>query len=372
MRVLHVCESARGGVATYLRSVIPAQIDRYGADAVFGLVPKCRIEDVAGVFPNIIGARWHGRSPLSLFTYFASVLMTIRSVHPDVINAHGTFAALFVRLAMVFMFWHRPTVIYVSHGWAFTQEVAKWQKRTYAIVEWLLLPLTDGVVHISNDQAQAARSFGLRPHQETMIYNGVPRLAEEQGPKARSNQLRIVFVGRWDRQKGLDILLEALKHVKRTDVLLKIAGDSVRGDQHLKLPDHHSDRIQVLGWCNQEALREIYREADVVVMPSRWEGFGLVALEAMRQSTAVFASNRGALPEIVVQGETGSIFDLAQPLELARLIDEATQEELHHMGRNGKRRFEEVFTDEACSHALMNFYDQCTGPRHAHARRAVA
>jgi len=125
------------------------------------------------------------------------------------------------------------------------------------------------------------------------------------------------------------------------------------------VPEQVKGRVQMLGWCNQTRLRELYGEADVFVMPSRWEGFGLVALEAMRQKTAVFASNRGALPEIVVPGVTGRIFDVTQPLELAKLIDSASQAELHAMGENGYRRFEELFTADKCARSLMDFYSVC-------------
>src|SRR5579883_2312377 len=321
MRVLHVGESVRGGVATYLRSIVPAQVERYGEEEVFGLIPERFHDDVSGIFPTLLAASWSGRKPLSLLKYFLCVHKAIRAVRPDIVNAHGTFAALFVRLAMLFWLGKRPKVVYVSHGWAFTQEVSKHERLAYALIERLLLPLTDGVVHISHDQMQAAHANGVKPRLETMIYNGMPELRGEIVPKPADGTLKVLFVGRLDRQKGIGVLLEALQHVQRQDIAVKIAGDAVRGDEPLQVPEQVKGRVQMLGWCNQTRLRELYGEADVFVMPSRWEGFGLVALEAMRQKTAVFASNRGALPEIVVPGVTGRIFDVTQPLELAKLID---------------------------------------------------
>jgi len=362
MRILHVGESIRGGIATYFHSTIPAQVQNYGETEVFGIAPSCFFQDIAGVFPNLRAARWRGRSASSLFRYFLSVRAAIRDIKPTLVHAHSTFAGVAVRLAVALIPQRkRPLVIYSSHGWSFSQEIPEIKRRCYAFVERLLLFWTDGVIHISNDEARRAHSYGLRPRAEAIIYNGLPKLSMEHAVKPESNSLRLLFVGRLDRQKGFDILLEALQNVRRTDVMVKVAGSAVLRERAGKvLPLAKRDgRIQMLGWLDQDLLIELYREADVVVIPSRWDGFCFVAIEAMRQGIAVFASRRGALPEIVVEGVTGELFDPYQPLQLARLIDQATPEKMRDLGRKGYRRFEEKFGADVCSTALMDFYDHC-------------
>jgi glycosyltransferase involved in cell wall biosynthesis len=92
-------------------------------------------------------------------------------------------------------------------------------------------------------------------------------------------------------------------------------------------------------------------------MPSRWEGFGYVALEAMRAGCAVFASRRGALPELVVDGATGRLFDPQRPEELARLIEEADIRDLKRMGERGRTLFVSRFSAASSNDSLLRFYD---------------
>lgn len=86
-------------------------------------------------------------------------------------------------------------------------------------------------------------------------------------------------------------------------------------------------------------------------MPSRWEGFGLVALEAMRCETAVFAARQGGLVELVEDGVTGALFDTAD--QLGELLAKTERIKLHEQGRAGRRRFLELFTHQRMVNELM-------------------
>lgn len=170
MRILHVGEFVRGGTVTYLRSVVPAQCARYGNDAIFGLIPEPLAGDVAGIFPQLRLARWNSRSSASLIGYFFSVKAAIREIQPDIVHAHSSFAGAMVRLAIAQMLRaDRPLVIYCAHGWSFMRDIAPWKRRLCALIEQTLAPLTDGVIHISEDEALGARQHGLRFRTETTI-----------------------------------------------------------------------------------------------------------------------------------------------------------------------------------------------------------
>jgi len=81
----------------------------------------------------------------------------------------------------------------------------------------------------------------------------------------------------------------------------------------------------------------------VVVVPSRWEGFGLVALEAMRSGCAVLATRVGGLPEVVDEGVTGALFAPDDSDALVHLLVSLTETRLAEMGAAGRRRFEALF-----------------------------
>jgi glycosyltransferase involved in cell wall biosynthesis len=208
----------------------------------------------------------------------------------------------------------RPIVVYCAHGWAFLQDTRPTKRWVYAALERLLTPLADGVVHISQHEARSAAERGIVPAAQVTIYNGLPDKAYpvKVAASARKGSWYSCLRAGRDRQKGLDILFDALKLVKRRDIVLHVVGDAVISEAVVPIPAG-DDRIVSHGWVSPEEMEALYSQADVVVMPSRWEGFGYVALEAMRAGCAVFASRRGALPELVVDDVTGRLFDPQRP-----------------------------------------------------------
>ncbi|MEO7221440.1 MAG: glycosyltransferase, partial [Devosia sp.] len=96
--------------------------------------------------------------------------------------------------------------------------------------------------------------------------------------------------------------------------------------------------------------------ADVVVVPSRWEGFGLVAIEAMREGKPVIAHDVGGLPEIVSDHETGLLFSPLDAATLAAVLGSLDKQQLRAMGKAARRRFEAHFTDRAMHTATDQIY----------------
>ena len=115
----------------------------------------------------------------------------------------------------------------------------------------------------------------------------------------RENQHMLLFVGRIIPLKGLDLLLRALPKLHQPFELL-IVGD---GEERESLSELHKQlglrNTFFLGNQKQDELRRLYNAADVFVMPSRREPFGLVALEAMACGLPVVGSNEGGLPEFI-------------------------------------------------------------------------
>ncbi len=131
--------------------------------------------------------------------------------------------------------------------------------------------------------------------------------------KARKSPFHAVFVGRFEPRKGFDIAVGALSKLlaARSDATVCFVGDkldhatratfqSVGAKQFLDNP-----RVSFVGLVTRQILDDIYCEADVIIMPSRYESFGLVAIEAMAAGAAVVALAAGGLKEVVVHGKTG-------------------------------------------------------------------
>jgi glycosyltransferase involved in cell wall biosynthesis len=107
-----------------------------------------------------------------------------------------------------------------------------------------------------------------------------------------------------------------------------------------------TDRVTVVGRVSRDELARWYRRAQVLVSPSLYEGFGLPAAEAMACGTPVIASDGGALPEVVADGETGRIVPAGDASALAGAIGEMLSEpgRCRAMGEAGHRRVLQYFT----------------------------
>ena len=165
-----------------------------------------------------------------------------------------------------------------------------------------------------------AVQHGISSEKLRVIRNGISWMPPRTARKYP--EISIAFVGRHDRQKGLDILLDAISRFPSPRIHLHVIGKAVCGrrredEARFATP---SSNVTFHGWLDRKAIVELLRKVDAVVMPSRWEAFGLVAIEAMRAGVPVIASNRGALPEVVQDGVGGYIFDLDDRDALGRLL----------------------------------------------------
>jgi glycosyltransferase involved in cell wall biosynthesis len=182
-----------------------------------------------------------------------------------------------------------------------------------------------------------------------------------------------LFVGRLDRQKGVDILYEALRRLPERAFALVVGAAVVA---HRGGPVATPPNARVTGWLARERIAVLCRAADVLVVPSRWEGFGLVALEAMRCGCAVVASRTGGLPEVVDDGVSGLLFEPGDASQLAALLAQPDAASWKAMGAAGRRRFEAHFGIERVGDELDALYRRLMAAAHRRgakrARRAAS
>jgi len=178
---------------------------------------------------------------------------------------------------------------------------------------------------------QIIEYYKLDPNKISVIYNGIDKNTEnfKINPKKFKmknnlpNKKMILFVGRInDHRKGLDILINAFKMVlDQMDAILVVVGN---GDKRkfLKISKMLgiSSNIFFIGFIDDITLNKYYQSCDVYVCPSRMEGFGLTILEAVSNGAPVVASNVGAIPEIIKNGENGFLVDVNDPKQFAKAI----------------------------------------------------
>jgi glycosyltransferase involved in cell wall biosynthesis len=194
----------------------------------------------------------------------------------------------------------------------------------------------DGLVHvagiISPSRAvldQTRLEWGLPDVPTAVIGNPVNLGAPEQ-PAAQSTAPRLLFVGRFDRIKGADIVLNAFARIagQHPDCRLTFAGP----DEGLRLPDGSilhlpqalaalpaalRDRIDVLGRKSRDEVADLRRHHPITLIGSRYETFGVALIEAMAAGSAVISTRVGGCAEILRDGETGRLIPSEDPQAMA-------------------------------------------------------
>ncbi len=194
------------------------------------------------------------------------------------------------------------------------------------------------------EKAQMVWCYGADAHKIEVIPAGVD--TELFYPRDRAQVRRqlglpdldtpiLLFVGRIERLKGLDTLLEAVAVVSRTCSgrnlkALVVGGGGQTEEENAELRrivELHrdlnlQDQVQFVGSKPQEMLPLYYSAADITIMPSHYESFGLVAVESMASGTPVVASNVGGLSYTIKDGQTGFLVPEENHFALAERVFE--------------------------------------------------
>lgn len=203
-----------------------------------------------------------------------------------------------------------------------------------------------------------------------VIAHGLAPLALKSHTSDHST-LEILFVGRLEPRKGIDVLLASIPSVlaQAPHARLRIIGDdTLQGPSGSTfkakfLADYDGqswlEKVSFEGRVEQEILLDAYNRCDIFVAPSRFESFGLVLLEAMRVGKPVVACMAGGMPEVVRDGVSGFLVEPGNAEELSRAVirlanDQALRDQL---GQAGRQIFEEKFTAKRMADDSMTLYD---------------
>jgi len=283
-------------------------------------------------------------------------LRLFRDWRPEVVHGHDWLVAHALVLAAQAA--DAPAVLTIHateagrhQGWMPSE-----LSRTIHGVEWWATRQVDAVIACSQHmQREIVTLFGVPADAVTVIPNGVDRAAWKVSAarRARARQAfpgpLIAFTGRLEWEKGVHTLIEAMPAIRRTvrDAHLVIAGrGSARADLLRQVRRKRLGKaVTFEGWLPEADLHALVAAADVAVVPSIYEPFGIVALEAAAVGTPVVAADSGGLAEIVEDGRTGWLFASGNPGDLATCVIEALADPAaaRRRARAGLRRVDEVF-----------------------------
>src|SRR6476659_7349692 len=216
-------------------------------------------------------------------------------------------------------------------GW-----VAKHPQTYIHGVERWITNRSDRVIACSHYmREQIADIFGVEEGRVSVIPNGIDPDDLPAQPEAELARLRsefatpeeklVLLIGRLVYEKGFQLALEAMPRViaEAPGTRFLVAGSGTheeelhRQAQELGLMDHGT----FLGWIGDDVLHSLYRIADLTVVPSIYEPFGLVALEAMASECPCIVADTGGLREVVPNERVGLRFAARDPRSLGRMVE---------------------------------------------------
>jgi glycosyltransferase involved in cell wall biosynthesis len=181
-------------------------------------------------------------------------------------------------------------------------------------------------------------------------YDGTPP------PPSPDGELRLITVGRLEREKGHALMLDALAAIDGSPVSLTVIGD---GSEMAALQAQAArlgiaDRVRFLGRIGQDEIRGHYGRADAFCLSSLGEGIPVVLMEAMAMRMPVIAPRIMGIPELVQEGASGLLVTPGRPDELANAIRTLAdqRERWQAMGEAGRARVAEHFEIGACARRL--------------------
>jgi len=175
-------------------------------------------------------------------------------------------------------------------------------------------------------------SLGCPADKISVIHNGYdPKMAKAKNAvPGKKKGKTVLFVGRLVYEKGPHLLVEAASLLREEEGLrVIIVGDGAMRPylEGLARKLNLGDKVSFLGHVDDETLLSIYEEASVLVIPSLYEPFGIVVLEAMSLGIPVIVSNTGGLDEIVTDGKDGIKFRSGSAEDLAKAITRVLHDE---------------------------------------------
>ncbi len=296
---------------------------------------------------------------------FAKLVRTLAACKPALVQSFLFHANLAARLAAPLIGF--PPVL---GGIRVAEHARAWHPRLDRLTSWLEV----GSICVSEGVLRHTRDVAGRPEANLIVIpNSVDVVAIDRAPITPRGEIGVaddapvaLFIGRLEAQKGWGVLLDAAVRTAtaRPDWRLVLVGDGpdraaienrVRQDPRL------AQQVLILG--RRGDVAGLLKAADLLVLPSLWEGMPNVVLEAMAAGRAVVATKVEGSEDLVIDGETGRLVPPgdAEALADALLDAHADPERLAAWGRAGRARVEAEFTPRRVVEAYESVWARVLG-----------
>jgi glycosyltransferase involved in cell wall biosynthesis len=246
---------------------------------------------------------------------------------------------------------HPYPIVSLVHHLRCSELRPQWQNNFYEIIEKKYLQSVDGFIFNSQTTKGVVNELLVKEKPSVVAYPPTDRFGaaiteKEIVERSKSKELRILFLGNVMQRKGLLTLLKAV-HGQSSAVRLDVVGSLISEPEYAKhiqsfIADNKlSSFVFLHNALDNEPLREKLRQAHVLIVPSSYEGFGIVYLEGMGFGLPAIGTTAGAAGEVIEHGKTGYLIEPNDSTALAKHISRlATDRELlTQLSLNARARY---------------------------------
>jgi glycosyltransferase involved in cell wall biosynthesis len=246
---------------------------------------------------------------------------------------------------------HPYPIISLVHHLRCSELRPKWQNDFYRIIEKKYLQSVDGFIFNSQTTKGVVNSLIGNSKPDVVAYPPTDRFGNSLSEKeimerSKSKELRILFLGNVMERKGLHTLLEAVKGL-RSKVFLDIVGSLKTEPKYVKkmqdfiTKNHLSSFVFLHDSLNNEPLKQIIKQSHILIVPSSYEGFGIVYLEGMCFGLPAIGTTAGAASEVIEHEKTGYLIEPNDYATLTKIISnlEKNRNLLIELSLNAKKRY---------------------------------
>jgi glycosyltransferase involved in cell wall biosynthesis len=308
--------------------------------------------------------------PIQDITALFSLVRLFRREKPQIVHTHSSKAGILgrwaARIAGV------PVIFHTVHGFGFNDFQKPLVKNIYIWLERITARITTKIVVVSRANAEKGEKHRVFKRGDWILCRAAISVSEFMQPEPRrlklaewgipENKLVVGMIACLKPQKSpvdfVDVAAAVLKQSSQVHFVL--AGDGeLRPQVERRIEEHGiSAHFTLLGW--QTDMPEVYRNLDVVVLTSLWEGLPCVFSEAMAGDLPIVATNVDGAREAIVDGDNGFLHEPHDIQGMAKSVLKLLQDpELRHtMGRRGKSRVMEFDISTSVAN-LESAYREC-------------
>lgn len=245
---------------------------------------------------------------------------------PDVVHAHDWLVAHAAIALAEFFDVPLVSTIHATEAGRHSGWVSGRVNRQVHSVEWWLAAESDALIACSESMHdEVSRLFGPDLAEVHVIHNGIDL---DEWPfnheRPADGPPRLLFAGRLEYEKGIQDAIAALPAIRRTHpgTTLAVAGDGTQLEWLTAEAHRHgvADAVDFVGRVTHDELLVLLHDCDAIVLPSRYEPFGIVALEAAATGAPLITSTAGGLGDAVADGVSGLSFEPADVAGLATAV----------------------------------------------------